>query len=782
MRKFIFLFSVLCLLYACSSDDETIGNKETQIELVASENGFSINSEGGVLEFELKSNVSWKASTDQKWCQVSPSEGEAGTTTLRVSFSENESYDERNATLMVEGGEISQMLTVTQKQKDALTVTSGKVELGDGEESFDVEVRSNVSFEYEIDEKCRSWLKEVKNDTRSLSATMLHFKAEANEEIERREGKIMIRSGELSEVISVYQEGKEPTLVLTQSEYVVSSDGETICVELSSNVPYEIQMPEEGWITENKTRALSTYTHYFTISSNDGYDSRETEISFINKTNNLVEKVYITQMQKDAIIVAKNEYEITSAGEILEFVVSTNVNLQISSSVDWIKEVVKTRGLEDKLLRFEVAANPDNKVREGFIKISNGELEQVVKVIQDPYYFIHLDKTKCGVECLGNTIVLEVDANVDYEINTSANWIRIDRQKGTPDIVTLQIAPLSYVVGNDLGRNAEVFFADSEQKVVEILTINQYPHDMVIPASSLGYGGKICYDTLFIGYKKGYEQRRECYLGEAPVIKEVTVDWLDVSYEPLTRNFVVKVIKENPLEQSRSGFINVEQGEYKQRIEVLQASRPTKVGEYYAMDLGLSVKWAIHNVGATSETGKGGLYGWADPTGLETTDKVYTRKEDGHLYWTSPLYGGPNPPESICGTQLDIATVKWGNGWRLPSYDEILELNSYCSENGWDSRGTNWITKDGVEGVELESYNGNRIFLPAGGIRYGENIDEKNINGYLAAYYWTGTLFGGDDACRFNYDASMNVDGDHLVDNAFFACRYIGYSVRPVAE
>lgn len=57
-------------------------------------------------------------------------------------------------------------------------------------------------------------------------------------------------------------------------------------------------MPEVQWITEASTRAVSSYTHYFVISPNDTYDARSAEISFINKENNIEEKVVITQVQR----------------------------------------------------------------------------------------------------------------------------------------------------------------------------------------------------------------------------------------------------------------------------------------------------------------------------------------------------------------------------------------------------------------------------------------------------------------------------------------------------
>ena len=65
-----------------------------------------------------------------------------------------------------------------------------------------------------------------------------------------------------------------------------------------------------------------------------------------------------------------------------------------------------------------------------------------------------------------------------------------------------------------------------------------------------------------------------------------------------------------------------------------------------AVDLGLSVKWASFNIGATSPTEYGKLYGWGDPTGNLTTE-------------TLDDYPSANPPVSICGTKYVIATGIW---------------------------------------------------------------------------------------------------------------------------
>ena len=388
----ILLLAMLVSCWSCSGGGEDVPTptptptpkpeEKPKVEVTTTAPILSQEGESATVTFT--STDSWTIDVTEgrsvSWCSVTPTSGNKGTHTLTVTTTANDTYDERNAKVTIKAGTTTQSFVVTQKQKDGLIVTSNKMEVGTEGGEIAIEVKANVKYEYEIEEAAQSWI--VSSNSRALTASTLKFKVSENEDVSKREGKITIRSGELSETVTIYQEGSKPAIVLTQNEYRIASEGETIKVELKSNVNYDIMMPGVDWIKESSSRGMSASTHYFEVASNEGYDARSAEILFVNKENGVFDMVTINQMQRDAIIVAKNEYTMEAAGGELKFEVNSNVDFKVEASVDWIKQNAGSRGLEAKPLSFTIAENTSDESREGVITITSGELKQEIKVIQ----------------------------------------------------------------------------------------------------------------------------------------------------------------------------------------------------------------------------------------------------------------------------------------------------------------------------------------------------------------------------------------------------------------
>lgn len=183
---------------------------------------------------------------------------------------------------------------------------------------------------------------------------------------------------------------------------------------------------------------------------------------------------------------------------------------------------------------------------------------------------------------------------------------------------------------------------------------------------------------------------------------------------------------------------------------------------YGYVDLGLSVKWATCNVGATSPEEYGDYFAWGETSTKETYD------EDN-----CPTYGrsisqlksqGYIDSECNLTSQYDAATANWGDTWRMPTKAEQEELLNSCT---WT-----WTTQNGVNGYNVEGPNGNSIFLPAAGCRKGSSL-------YLAGskgIYWSSTPDKGSNISSYYLDF---LSDSHYMGSGF---RYYGLSVRPVVE
>lgn len=145
------------------------------------------------------------------------------------------------------------------------------------------------------------------------------------------------------------------------------------------------------------------------------------------------------------------------------------------------------------------------------------------------------------------------------------------------------------------------------------------------------------------------------------------------------------------------------------------------------VDLGLSTKWCKYNVGATKATDLGGLFGFGDMTGFQTSINL----ED---YASADIYK----------TDRDVANKVYGSWVTMPTIDEFEELFTECKKE--------WVEEDGVAGYKFTGPNGNSIFLPAAGSRTQGTVSGEGLNGY----YLSGSINATDNRFAMAYSFDKN--------------------------
>lgn len=163
------------------------------------------------------------------------------------------------------------------------------------------------------------------------------------------------------------------------------------------------------------------------------------------------------------------------------------------------------------------------------------------------------------------------------------------------------------------------------------------------------------------------------------------------------------------------------------------------------VNMGTKVEWARYNVGATTASEVGGLYGYGDVSGV-------LRSTDLSDYASSDI---------AQVEKYDVA-LSSGMGY-LPTASDWNELIAATTQE--------FTTLDGTDGVLFTAANGNTLFFPLTGMRQGDEV----TNSALAAY-WTGELYADNS----DYALAYTMDGASVSQEK--APRYQGLAVRPVRK
>lgn len=197
-------------------------------------------------------------------------------------------------------------------------------------------------------------------------------------------------------------------------------------------------------------------------------------------------------------------------------------------------------------------------------------------------------------------------------------------------------------------------------------------------------------------------------------------------------------------------------------VDFSEKTAPPTLTAGESVDLGLSVKWASCNLGATKPEESGGYYAW----GETSTKGSYT--ENTYSYYSKDTQTWINIGNDIAGTSYDAATVNLGRGWKMPTRAQMEELVKNCD---WK-----WGELNGRKGYFI-SGNGNTIFMPASGCT-------DTVYGYIILFegeelaYWTSTYHGfGISSTPSSYAfVSKNSDDKHTILYNLWR----GISIRPV--
>ena len=188
------------------------------------------------------------------------------------------------------------------------------------------------------------------------------------------------------------------------------------------------------------------------------------------------------------------------------------------------------------------------------------------------------------------------------------------------------------------------------------------------------------------------------------------------------------------------------------------------------LDLGLSVKWAKYNLGATTEIGFGNYFAWGEVPGYNEGKTNFA--------WSTYVWGTDSPfikydrhrdNLPTLEKEDDAAYAALGGKFRMPTCAEIDEL--LALEKAWVSDYNN----TGIAGYKFTG-NGQTLFLPAAGDRNGTNLNDTGSWGV----YWSSSLDVNMGSSFRAYYLTFNSETGEA--RRYFMNRFYGFPIRPVSD
>lgn len=564
---------------------------------------------------------------------------------------------------------------------------------------------------------------------------------------------------------------KAPELTITSPASVeLSADGSNGTITFTANRGWTASS-SDSWVTVSPSSGEASdkpVTVTVRSNANTTYDDRTATVTI--RMEELSQTITVRQPANLGIIVPTQAFVLTSEGRTIDVEVQANVQYTVDISVDWIRQP-GTKGLSTTQYSFIIAENTTYDDREGKITIKSQNTsvpDQIITVKQAQKDAILVKDTSFDLPYGGGEIEIKVEANVAFDVKPAVDWIHYVGTKG------LSSSTLKLTIDENTTysvRQGQVDISQQGGSIKHTVMVNQAGRIAVTSVEL---------DQTTLSIKPGKTATLTATVKpDNATDKTVTWSTSDASVVTIS-NGVVTAIKFG------SAIVSATAGNLSASCSVDVENPPCPAG---AVDLGLSVFWATCNLSesgfVSSPEEYGDYYAWGETTTYYNSLNPRSWK-DGKTGYNWASYSLCNGSENTLKkynysssygtvdnkTTLeevdDVAHVKLGGRWRMPTDAEWDELTNNCTFEKTE--------QNGVIGYRVTSnktgYTDKSIFFPYAGCMTGIACYD---GGYT--YYWSSSLYMNS----YPYEAMNYGFGSHGAE-ATGLSRVLGSSVRPVSE
>ena len=365
--------------------------------LVITPERLDYTSDGGENTFRVTANIDCAVSQpSEEWgvCKAT------GVDSYTVTVGQNNTPQMRSCTVDISNDhfDIHRQLEIVQAQLDVFELSATQYDVLPKGGELLIDLNTNIDYSYTVDS---NWVTDKGN---------LEFSVMKNATDKERICTVEILAGGRTYYVTITQAAPYLTVDKLWLDFPV--DGGTIPFAISSNIDYDVLMPDEEWISYSFD-GICTYEIF--VPANTGSGARQCIIRIVGADFDLSENVNIGQEKMDFFDLSTTEFSVDPKEHMVQVELRTNMEYTVSVVGEWITD------LGD--LRFRIDKNDTDQIREGRIVFSAGEITCSVAVSQIAPY-LNIDSNQLDFTFDGGDASFTIEANIEYEVSIpEEEWI-----------------------------------------------------------------------------------------------------------------------------------------------------------------------------------------------------------------------------------------------------------------------------------------------------------------------------------------------------------------------
>ncbi|MDX2189451.1 MAG: BACON domain-containing carbohydrate-binding protein, partial [Bacteroidota bacterium] len=336
-----------------------------------SSNPMSLNltSGGAIQSITITSNIAWNIAKNQTWLSLSTIGG-VGNVIIVVTVSSNLSTSDRISFITVSGGNLFNIITITQTgAASSLVASPTTLNYTDTGNSQIISVTSNVNWNVISSQPWLTLTGGSGTNNGTITAT-----AEANTATGIRTAQVTIAGGALTQIINITQSGAAASLTANPTTLNYVSTSSTRAISITSNVSWT-STSSQPWLTLTGGSGTNNGTISATAAANTATGIRTAQITVTGGA--LTQIINITQSGAAASLTANPTtltYVSTSSTQAIS--ITSNVSWTSTSSQPWLT-LTGGGGTNNGTVSATAAANTATGIRTAQVTVTGGALTQI---------------------------------------------------------------------------------------------------------------------------------------------------------------------------------------------------------------------------------------------------------------------------------------------------------------------------------------------------------------------------------------------------------------------